>query len=691
MKQKRMMMCIGAILLFCLLFTFPNDRMTVHAASKKTKTISGITYKITSNSKKTATVSKSSKSIKKATIAATVKINGKTYKVTAISKNAFKKRSKLKTVVIGKNVKTISKNAFYGSKKLKQITINSKSLTKIEKNAFKGINSNATFYVPKEKYNKYSKLIKKKKIGWKKTMKVVQEGTAEDNNTSDEKNDDSDEDESKYTYSVTPLTDDVCSYFYVKTDNPDPKSFVLVDENTTLSDSGKCYISHSRTQFADVNYTDQSTLRVKDGYLFYSFETDGGELKVADVVNGEYVVTKQTVTIPELKSSEKYLIDTYTTSSMSFFEKMDAVEKGLNSICLYSGVYVLGTLQKSTTSPYYGLSTSPHVDQSFYIQDPYYRSNSKTMLVSSLYPYRLDSIGFPSEMAAVAKLLDSSAVCQWNASCHWLIDVTLNGETKSYGGAGSGGGQGITADLIKYRYTFDGTDTDTYKKRSWTDIRNIICEYGRMTVVEEEKDLPELTWQNVVDTVGTDGSYVKLVLINSIFGGGGTGYTFLYNNGSSSYPGYFSNAWYDGRYFNSHEFFEKGTTFEDETASTAGIIIKDAVIPFPQAPEGKQYLYNSRSIDKATNYNASTGVWSGFTRYNYDKESNTWIANVYTNSSCRDTQTYTSSSIDDEAFKAACTLTLEEVKAMMIDKNANTDPVSYYNYDMTVSPGTKVE
>lgn len=684
MREQKMRMWIRALLLIFIIGMMSGSDLTVHAASKKTKTIAGVTYKITNTKKKTATVYKSSRSIKKANIADTVKINKKTYKVTSISKNAFKKRSKLKSVVVGKNVKTISSNAFYGCKKLVKITIKTKSLKTIEKNAFKGINKKAIFYVPKKQYKRYCKLIKKSKVGWKKTMKVVKDTSKSDNNTLDEK-------EEGYTYSVTPITDSVCYYFYVKTDNPDPESFVLYDANTTLSDSGKCYIEVSETQFADVVYTDTKPLRVNGGYIFYGYETDGGELKVMDVVNGKYVETKKTVTIPELKSSEQYLIDTYTTSSMTFFEKMSAVESGLSSICLYSGVAVLGELKKSTTSPYYGLSTSPHVDQTFYIQDPYYRTNSKTMLVSSLYPFRLDSIGFPSEMAAVAKLLDSSVTYKWNASCHWLIDITYNGETRSYGGAGNGGGKGITADLVKYKYFFDGTSQDTYTRRSWEEICNMICEYGDMTVVEEEKDLPELTWQNVTDTVGAEGSYVKLVLINSIFGGGGTGYTFLYKNGTSTYPGYFSGAWYDGRYFNKHEFFEKGTTFEDKTASQGAIIIKNPVINFPDAPEGKKYYYNYSSIDNATNYDANTGVWSGYVRYNFDSESNTWISDIYTSSRCYDTETRTYTNIEDAAFKEACTLTAEEVKAMQVDKNANLDPTSYYNYDMTVEPGTKVE
>lgn len=52
----------------------------------------------------------------------TVKVSGVTCKVTEISANAFKNDTVLKTVVIGKNVKTIGVNAFYGCKNLTKVS-----------------------------------------------------------------------------------------------------------------------------------------------------------------------------------------------------------------------------------------------------------------------------------------------------------------------------------------------------------------------------------------------------------------------------------------------------------------------------------------------------------------------------------------------------------------------------------------
>lgn len=500
-----------------------------------------------------------------------------------------------------------------------------------------------------------------------------------------------------YTYSVTPLTSDVCSYFYVKTENPDPTSFDFLDEDTVLSDTNQCRITHSETEFKDVDYVDKETLRVKDGYIFVSSKTDGGKLTLETIEDGKRQITEQSVTIPKLTSATEYIINTYTSESMSFFEKMDAAQNGLYDLALYSEAFVQGKFERSEKSPYYGLSTSPHVDQAFYIQDPYYREGNQWLLASSLYPFFYDSLGFPSQMASIAKLLEPSAVCKKDDNFHWQIQVTYNGVTKAYGGEGMGGGQGITEDLIKYRYSFDGSDGDASTKTSWGELSKMINDYGSMTVPEQEKDLPELTWKEISDKVGSDGSYISLLIVNSLSGiPSGTGITFLYKNGDKDRPGYFSNVWYDGRFFNSHEFFEKGTDFDTTYASGSipDIVIKDACIPFPESSDSNiRYLYrNSQryydSIENIPEYNADTKVWSGFTKYKYDWKSGTWIASVYKNAICRNKTIGEQGPIEDGVFVDACTLTLEEVKAMSIDRNADIFPTSFYQYDMTVPPGT---
>ena len=75
----------------------------------------GVTYKITKSDAVNGTVSavklKATKKTK-VTIPAAVKIGNYNFKVTAIGKNAFKNSRKLKSIVIGKNVKNIGTGAF---------------------------------------------------------------------------------------------------------------------------------------------------------------------------------------------------------------------------------------------------------------------------------------------------------------------------------------------------------------------------------------------------------------------------------------------------------------------------------------------------------------------------------------------------------------------------------------------------
>ena len=74
----------------------------------------------------------------KVKIPAKVKLGGTTYKVTSIAAGAFKNNKKLKSLVIGPNVKKVGKNALKGTK-LKTIIVKSGKLTKrAAKNLIKG-------------------------------------------------------------------------------------------------------------------------------------------------------------------------------------------------------------------------------------------------------------------------------------------------------------------------------------------------------------------------------------------------------------------------------------------------------------------------------------------------------------------------------------------------------------------------
>ncbi len=128
-------------------------------------------YKISNASAKTVTLTKKVSKKKTVTVPASVKINGASYKVTAIGANVWKNDKTLQSVVIGKNVKKIGAKAFFGAKNLKKVTIKTKSLTSVGAGAFKGVAKKITVKVPAGKKKVYKKLFKKKglptKTKWK--------------------------------------------------------------------------------------------------------------------------------------------------------------------------------------------------------------------------------------------------------------------------------------------------------------------------------------------------------------------------------------------------------------------------------------------------------------------------------------------------------------------------------------------
>lgn len=89
------------------------------------------------------------------TIPDTITLNGVTYQVTSIAKNAFKNNKKLKKITIGNNIKTIGDNAFYGCTKLKTVKMG-KNVTTIGNKAFYNCKKLTSFTIP-SKVNKIGK------------------------------------------------------------------------------------------------------------------------------------------------------------------------------------------------------------------------------------------------------------------------------------------------------------------------------------------------------------------------------------------------------------------------------------------------------------------------------------------------------------------------------------------------------
>lgn len=139
-------------------------------------TVGNLIYQVTASDVQNGTVtvvSAINKKQKTITIPSTIEINGYIFRVTAIANKAFQKNTKLKTVTIGENVKTIGKEAFKQCKNLRNIKVKSKVVTKVNKNAFKGIHKKATIKLPKmsaKKLKKYKKKFASK--GQAKTVKI---------------------------------------------------------------------------------------------------------------------------------------------------------------------------------------------------------------------------------------------------------------------------------------------------------------------------------------------------------------------------------------------------------------------------------------------------------------------------------------------------------------------------------------
>ena len=516
-----------------------------------------------------------------------------------------------------------------------------------------------------------------------------------------------------YSYKITPLLPPFNEYFFIETDNPDPESFNFADKDSKYKEEMDAYIRPNTVYYADVIYENEETKRVKGGYIASAEYTDGGTLilqRAEKIVTDygyytsesfEYEDTDITVKVADVIDSTDYLIQTYGDNSKGFFEQMTSIQNGFSEICLYNGVSILGELLKGDGE--WGISNSPHIDQNFYIQDPYYRDYGESMLVSGLYPYRYDSIGFPNEMLNVAERLGFDFEAKWSSSYHDEIDYTYGGETHSYGGSGHGGGQGIHKDMVRYFFSFDGSSDDAANDISLGSLSKKINYYGSLTIEEETLE-GTITWADIRKTVG-DGSYVKLVEVNGIYGDTEEGYTYLYDNGADSeYDdwswgniGYFSYSWYDGRYFDGYEVFEKGTKFGDigsngEDTSKARIIQKDVKIPIPDA--SKYWCYGLfDSLDKFAEtypaYNPKTKTWEGYVTYSYNWDTGNYELQMLLDElKIYDETNNTYSPITDSAFLDACTITPEEAKKMGLDKNADKDPEEYYIYDKVSKPGT---
>ena len=109
--------------------------------------------------------------MKKVVIGDTVTIHGVEFKIIQVGAKALRKKNKVTSVTIGKNITAIGKEAFYGAGKCKTVTIKSTKIKSVGKNALKGIYKKVKIKVPKSRLSKYKKLFKGK--GQKSSVKIT--------------------------------------------------------------------------------------------------------------------------------------------------------------------------------------------------------------------------------------------------------------------------------------------------------------------------------------------------------------------------------------------------------------------------------------------------------------------------------------------------------------------------------------
>lgn len=148
----------------------------ITAAVGKTYTNGNYRYRITNaslNGKGTVTLVSVVKKTKTVAVPDTIKLGGRTFKVTAIGKAAFNKNVKVTKITLGRNVKTIGARAFYGCKKLRTVVIKNTQMTgkTVGAKAFKGTYAKLTVKVPAKKLKSYKKILLNRGVSKKAVIK----------------------------------------------------------------------------------------------------------------------------------------------------------------------------------------------------------------------------------------------------------------------------------------------------------------------------------------------------------------------------------------------------------------------------------------------------------------------------------------------------------------------------------------
>lgn len=467
----------------------------------------------------------------------------------------------------------------------------------------------------------------------------------------------------KYSYSIEPLLAPFDNLYYVKTDNPDCQSIRFVDKNSIYYDETDeiGYIVPCDERFCDVQYDNKETGLINGGYIFVSEggDIDGGNLIMQVRTNKNWETCLDTsivVDCENVKSTARYLVDEYTDASMDFFDKMNAVQSKLNEIAVYPR-NLLDDSKVSKGTPYPFLATSPYPELSLNAHYEMYEFSSESLFTKYLYPFDLDSLGFPSVIASAAKIIDPACVVE-RGVYHYEVDVTYNGATYTYGGAGNGNNSPIYTSDIKGRYLFNGSVNDLLNNITVDSLKEQLLNYGKIADDRQAGLEGILEGEEFAKKIGT-GSWLRVGCEPYWVGSSpGTAYTYVMAGFSENSTYEVEDAWVDGRYITKYNQFWQGAKFEDYPR--ASIILRN------------QTYINVLGEEKFGDIN-----------YSYDANTDTWRAPY----------TYVGrwwySLAEVENMPEQFILTREEVEAMDIDGNTDVLPERGLIYDSSAVPGTE--
>lgn len=481
------------------------------------------------------------------------------------------------------------------------------------------------------------------------------------------------QDVTKYTYEIIPLLAPFNEYFYVKTDNPDPAYVRFVDKSSKYASEGvTASLIPTTRKFLDVQYENKETGRVKGGYIFQAEDagSDGGQfvLQQADrayevTYSGNvtyyntpnYTDTSVVVSCAPVQSLTDYLIDNYTNPSMGFFEKLNSVQQTLDRMAVYPK-NIEDSSKPDPDYPYPLLATSPYAELSLNDHYSMFQASEERLFLTCLHPMVLSSVGVPGVMANVAKTLNPDCTVE-SGLYHWEVDVTWNGETHSYGGAGTGTTDPLYSKYVEKLFLFDGTAADYATYPTLDKMRTKILDYGTKSSADLAVYKDQITGDTFRDTI-KNGNWLRVG--SEGWFGYGQAYTYV-----SAFEGigngvyYVEDVWVDGRYVNKWNCIDRNASYASADYRNADILIRNKTFT---NSKGQTVTH-----DVLYEYDSTDDCWYAIRSY---YERNWWTQG------------------SEDTLPADMVLTRAQVNAMQVDKNAGQLPTSGLIYDGTVAPGT---